>query len=275
MSDGMNILDKIIAQKRAENARRKEQFPERILEQSAYFQKPPASLRERLLLPGQSGIIAEFKRRSPSAGDIRKGASAEHITTGYVHAGASALSILTDEEFFGGNNGDLSEARHANTCPILRKDFVIDEYQIVEARALGADAVLLIAACLRPSEVKELARFAQSLDLEVLLELHHPAEIDHINPFVDLLGINNRNLKDFSVDIAASLEMIEILPAEMVKVSESGLNDPMAVANLKFAGFHGFLIGEYFMRQEDPGEACRAFIRKVDDLENLLRGAIA
>lgn len=275
MERAMNILDKIIAHKHLEVAQRKEQFPERILDQSVYFQRPAASLRERLLRAGESGIIAEFKRRSPSAGDIRGTASVETVTTGYAKAGASALSVLTDTEFFGGSNGDLSGARHENTCPILRKDFVIDEYQIVEARAIGADAVLLIAACLDPGQTRQLASFAQSLGMEVLLELHEPAELDHLNEYIDIAGINNRNLRDFSVSIATSLEMAGLLPKDLPKVSESGLNDPQAVVDLKYAGFNGFLIGEHFMRQADPGEACRAFIEKVNNLEDLLRGAIA
>ena len=271
----MNILDEIIAHKQREVAQRKEQFPERVLEQSAYFQRPAASLSHGLLQAGQPGIIAEFKRRSPSAGTIRAGASVEAITTGYVNAGAAALSVLTDREFFGGGNGDLSEARHHNACPILRKDFVIDEYQIVEARAIGADAVLLIAACLQTRQTRSLAAFAQSLGLEVLLELHEAAELDHLNEFVNVVGINNRNLRDFSVSVTTSLEMAALLPKDLPKISESGLNDPQTVSDLKYAGFNGFLIGEHFMRQPDPGEACRTFIQKINDLEDLLRGAIA
>ncbi len=271
----MNILETIIARKAIEVSKKKEQFPERILEQSAYFQRPVESLSKHLTQPGSSGIIAEFKRRSPSAGDIHRDANVSGITQAYVQAGASGLSVLTDATFFGGSNGDLSEARHYNHCPILRKDFVIDEYQIVEARAIGADAVLLIAACLSPEEVSRLAKFAKTLGLEVLLELHDASELVHINEHVDVIGVNNRNLRDFSVSIATSLELIERLPPGTTKVSESGLNDPQAVVDLKHAGFHGFLIGEYFMRQANPGEACRAFLQKVKDLEDLLRGAIA
>lgn len=271
----MDILERIIAQKRHENLQRREQFPTRILEQSVYFNSSAASLRGSLQQASGWGIIAEFKRRSPSAGDIRGGASVSDITSGYVQAGAAALSVLTDEQFFGGSNGDLSEARHHNTCAILRKDFVVDEYQIIEAKAIGADAVLLIAACLQPDDTRELARFARSLGLEILLELHDPAELDHLNEYVDVVGVNNRNLRDFSVSIAASLEMAARLPPGIAKISESGLNDPQAVVELRRAGFNGFLIGEHFMRSPDPAQACRAFIQKVNDLENLLDGAIA
>ncbi len=271
----MNVLADIIARKYAEVDARKEQFPERILEQSAYFQRPAASLRQALTQPDQWGIIAEFKRRSPSAGDIASEASVQLVAAAYVEAGAAALSVLTDAPFFGGSNGDLSEARHGLSCPILRKDFVVDEYQVVEARAIGADAILLIAACLAPERVEQLARFAHELGLEVLLELHNPAEIIHLNDWVDVVGINNRNLKDFTVQISTSLQILPLLPKDMVKVSESGLNNPQTVVDLKYAGFDGFLIGEYFMRQPDPGQACRDFIQKADALENLLHGAIA
>ncbi len=271
----MNVLANITAHKYAEVASRKVQFPEHVLEQSAYFQRPVASLRQALAKPDQWGVIAEFKRRSPSAGDIAPEASVQSVSAAYAEAGAVALSVLTDAQFFGGSNGDLSEARHSQSCPILRKDFVVDEYQIVEARALGADAVLLIAACLTPRRVEELARFAHELGLEVLLELHEPAEIIYLNNWIDVVGINNRNLKDFTVQVSTSLQMLPLLPKDLAKVSESGLNNPQTMVDLKYAGFDGFLIGEYFMRQSNPGQACRDFIQKADALENLLRGAIA
>lgn len=271
----MNILDNIVAHKKTEVALHRQKFPIDVLESSMYFGRTVFSLSEALRKAAGPGIIAEFKRRSPSAGEIREGASVQEITTGYVHAGAAALSILTDKQFFGGSNGDLSEARHFNTCPVLRKDFVIDEYQIIEAKAIGADAILLIAACLSVAGCRELARFARSLGLEVLLELHDAAELSHVNEFVNAVGVNNRNLKTFEVSLAASFDIAERLPAEMLKVTESGLKDPAAAADLLHAGYKGFLIGEHFMRQPDPGAACRAFIEGINERKQFLDGAIA
>lgn len=271
----MNVLDKIIAHKQVEVALHRQKFPIDILEGSIYFERSVYSLSNALRQAPGPGIIAEFKRRSPSAGEIRADASVQEITTGYIQAGAVGLSVLTDKQFFGGSNGDLSEARHFNACPILRKDFVIDEYQIIEAKAIGADAVLLIAACLSISGCRELARFACSLGLEVLLELHDAAELGHINEFINVVGINNRNLQTFEVSLATSFDMVERLPAGLLKVTESGLNDPAAAADLLHAGYKGFLIGEHFMRQPDPGAACRAFIQGINDRKQLLDGAIA
>lgn len=271
----MNILENIVAHKKTEVALHRQKFPLDVLESSMYFGRTVISLSEALRMVDGPGIIAEFKRRSPSAGEIRADTSVQEITTGYVQAGAVALSILTDKQFFGGSNGDLSEARHFNTCPVLRKDFVIDEYQIIEAKAIGADAILLIAACLSVAGCRELARFARSLGLEVLLELHDAAELSHVNEFVNAVGVNNRNLKTFEVSLAASFDIAERLPAEMLKVTESGLKDPAAAADLLHAGYKGFLIGEHFMRQPDPGAACRAFIEGVNERKQFLDGAIA
>lgn len=271
----MNILDNIVAHKKTEVALHRQKFPIPVLESSMYFSRPVHSLSNAIRQASGPGIIAEFKRRSPSAGEIRAGASIQEITTGYIQAGASALSILTDKQFFGGSNGDLSEARHFNACPILRKDFVIDEYQIIEAKAIGADAVLLIAACLSVPGCLELARFARSLGLEVLLELHDAVELEHVNEYVNAVGVNNRNLKTFEVSLATSFDVAGRLPAELLKVTESGINDPAAAADLLHAGYKGFLIGEHFMRQPDPGAACREFIHRVNDRNQLLDGAIA
>jgi indole-3-glycerol phosphate synthase len=271
----MNILEKIIAHKKQEVAQRRELYPAKLLEQSVYFQTPTVSLRKYLQRPDKSGIIAEFKRRSPSKGDINPHASVERVSIGYMQAGASALSVLTDSHFFGGKNEDLATARKFNFCPILRKDFVIDEYQIIEARSIGADAVLLIAECLGKEQLAQLARTAKSLGLEVLMELHSLPQLDKYCPEVDAIGVNNRNLEDFSVSLATSLELAAALPAEAVKVSESGLDDPNAVVELRRAGYQGFLIGEHFMRQAEPGKACQEFIRRMRHIEEILDGAIA
>lgn len=271
----MNILEKIVAHKREEVALRKEKYPVKLLEDSIYFETPTVSLSEYLQRPDKHGIIAEFKRRSPSKGDINPYAKVEEVSIGYMQAGASALSVLTDEQFFGGKNADLTEARKFNFCPILRKDFVIDEYQIIEARSIGADAILLIAACLSKQELHRLAEFARSLGLEVLVELHAAPELDKLSPAANVVGVNNRDLQTFEVSIAHSIQMFPQLPNEMVKISESGLNDPQAVVELRRVGFEGFLIGEYFMRAERPGQRCQEFIQHIHRLEQLLDGAIA
>jgi len=271
----MNILDKIIAHKRQEVDARKEKFPVKLLEDSIYFNTPTVSLSAYLQRPDKHGIIAEFKRRSPSKGDINPYASVEAVSIGYMQAGASALSVLTDEHFFGGKSSDLTEARKYNFCPILRKDFIIDEYQIIEARSIGADAILLIAACLDKEALHRLASFARSLGLEVLVELHNEQELHKLSPEANIVGVNNRDLTTFETSIAHSIQMFPKLPAEMVKISESGLNDPQAVVELRRVGFQGFLIGEYFMRAERPGARCREFIKDIHRLEQLLDGAIA
>ncbi|MCO6476483.1 MAG: indole-3-glycerol phosphate synthase TrpC [Phaeodactylibacter sp.] len=271
----MNILEKIIAYKKQEVAERKSLYPAKLLEKSIYFETPVASLKKYLLREDKSGIIAEFKRRSPSKGDINPYASVERVSIGYMQAGASALSVLTDSRFFGGKNEDLAEARRFNFCPILRKDFIIDEYQLIEARSIGADAILLIAECLDKGQLAQLARAAKKLGMEVLMEAHSKKQLDKYTPDVDAIGVNNRNLETFEASIAASLDLIAALPAEAVKVSESGLDDPQAIVELRRSGYQGFLIGEYFMRQADPGKACREFIRRIQHIEDLLQNAIA
>lgn len=271
----MHILDKIVAHKRQEVADRQERFPVKLLEDSIYFNTPTVSLSSYLQRSDKHGIIAEFKRKSPSKGAINLYAKVEEVSIGYMQAGASALSVLTDEHFFGGKNKDLTEARKFNYCPILRKDFIVSEYQIIEARSIGADAILLIAACLEKDELHRLAGFARSLGLEVLVELHDLTELDKLSPAANVVGVNNRNLQTFEVSITHSLELYEHLPSEMVKISESGLNDAQAVVELRRAGYQGFLIGEHFMRDENPGQVCREFIQRIQRLEALLDGAIA
>ncbi|MHC2990801.1 indole-3-glycerol phosphate synthase [Pontibacter sp. HJ8] len=266
----MNILDQIIAHKYTEVAERKALYPVKLLEKSLYFETPCQSLERYLLRPDKSGIIAEIKRKSPSKGDINPYVSVERTSIGYMQAGASALSILTDTNFFGGKNEDLITARKYNYCPILRKDFVVDEYQIVEAKSIGADAILLIAAALEPARLKELAAFARSLGLEVLLEVHDKEELDEaFNEYVSVVGVNNRNLKTFRTDIGLSFELAQYIPAGITKVSESGLSQPQTLVELQQAGYNGFLIGETFMTDSRPERAAAAFIKELRQLQEL------
>lgn len=261
----MNILAEITAYKRREVAERKELFPVKLLEQSIYFPTPPVSFRKYLLRDDLTGIIAEFKRKSPSLGVINAHASVERTTIGYMQAGAAALSVLTDTPFFGGKNDDLKTARKFNFCPILRKDFTIDEYQIIEAKAIGADVVLLIAGILTAAEVKTLAAFARSLGLEVLLEVHDRAELDRsLTDQVAAVGVNNRNLQDFTVNLDTSKELAELIPAQFVKVSESGISQPATVKDLRRYGYRGFLMGEAFMKTSRPEKTLAAFIEALN-----------
>ncbi|OQP52087.1 indole-3-glycerol phosphate synthase [Niastella yeongjuensis] len=261
----MNILDKIIEHKRGEVAERKQQTSVKELEQQEGFKRSVLSLGQFLLDDAKTGIIAEFKRKSPSKGIINGAADVVEVTSAYARYGASGLSVLTDEQFFGGSTADLIKAR-VNQVPILRKDFMIDEYQIVEARAMGADVILLIAACLTPAEVKRLASFAASLQLEVLLELHAEEELEHICDETKLVGINNRNLKTFEVDIERSLRMAERIPAGKIKIAESGISSVANIRLFKENGFRGFLIGENFMKEAQPGAAFQKFIAQLETI---------
>jgi indole-3-glycerol phosphate synthase len=257
----MTILDKIVLQKKEVVAQAKVQVSVAQLEASELFARTPYSFREFLLDPARTGIIAEFKRRSPSKGIINDRVSVEDVTTAYAAAGASAISVLTDTEFFMGKPADLIAARKVNSIPLLRKDFMIDEYQVLEAKAIGADIILLIAAILTPAEIQNLASLAKSLGLYVLLEVHNLEELQRsINPNVDAIGVNNRNLADFSVSVETSFQLAEHIPAEFMKISESAISNTDTIKQLKAAGFNGFLIGENFMRQDDPGAAMRKFV---------------
>jgi indole-3-glycerol phosphate synthase len=254
----MNILEKIIAQKKIEVEQRKIDFPIAELEKQRYFKWQTLSLKKSLLDERKTGIIAEYKRRSPSIGIINDRDSVEAVTRAYFGYGASGISVLTDHEFFGGSLDDLVAARD-NSIPLLRKDFMIDEYQLVEAKAFGADVILLIAACLTQQEVKTLSQSAKGLGLEVLLELHDETELEHICDTVDLVGVNNRNLKNFEVDLEHSVRLAEMIDDKFIKVAESGINDVKNIHYLKQHGFKGFLIGEYFMKQSSPMMAFKDF----------------
>ncbi len=269
----MTILDNIIAHKYKEVAERKSLYPEKLLEKSLYFETPCLSLERYLLRPDKSGIIAEIKRKSPSKGDINPYVSVERTSIGYMQGGASALSILTDSLFFGGSNEDLMVARRFNYCPILRKDFVVDEYQIVEAKSIGADAVLLIAAALEPARLKQLAAFARSFGLEVLLEVHSLEELQtSLCPDVTVVGVNNRNLQTFETNVGLSFDLAQHIPAGITKVSESGLHEPETLVELQQAGYHGFLIGERFMADGRPERAAAEFMRQLRHLQQLAVG---
>lgn len=260
----MSILEKIIAHKQQEVDYNKSMKPIKLLESSIYFKTPKVSMKEYLLRTDKVGIIAEIKRKSPSTGELKSALNIEEISIGYMQAGATALSILTDTEFFGGKNEDLTEARKYNYCPILRKDFIIDEYQLIEAKSIGADCILLIAANLSPKRCVELSTFAHSIGLEVLMEVHNRKELEsHVNTHLDIIGVNNRNLHDFSTSIQTSIELSEFIPDEFVKISESGISEAEQILQLKEYGYKGFLIGGHFMKKAEPVRACKELISKV------------
>jgi indole-3-glycerol phosphate synthase len=260
----MNILDKIVAHKKTEVESAKKNVSYTSLEESEYFHRDVLSFKDFLLDPNRTGIIAEFKRKSPSKGIINDKVSIENVTTGYAAAGASALSVLTDRQFFMGRRVDLMRARKVNRIPILRKDFMIEEYQVIEAKSMGADIILLIAAILTPEQIQQLASLAKSLHLNVLLEVHNLEELERsINPNLDAIGVNNRNLADFTVSVETSYQLAEHIPSEFLKISESAISNPETIKQLKKAGFNGFLIGENFMKQADPGAAMREFVQHL------------
>lgn len=263
----MTILETIVAQKRQEVAHRRMVTPIRELQKWPLFSRQPLSATKALTCPGSSGIIAEFKRKSPSKGIINDQSRVGETTAGYVRSGAACLSVLTDGLFFGGTIYDLMQARQANPAtPILRKDFVIDLYQLVEAKAIGADVILLIAACLTPDEVREFTQIAHALGLEVLLEVHTADELaSHLIEEVDIVGVNNRSLKTFHIDMQTSVELSSQIPDEFVKISESGLTDAETMLHLKQLGYQGFLIGETFMKTSSPEMALCMLINQLNE----------
>ncbi|NBC82282.1 MAG: indole-3-glycerol phosphate synthase TrpC [Bacteroidetes bacterium] len=263
----MTILEEIVAYKKKEVETSKKAVTLQELEKSEYFNRPTHSLKEFIIRHDKSGIITEFKRQSPSKGIINDQADVEAVTKGYVQAGASALSVLTDTKFFGGSNNDLTSARSANEVPILRKDFIVDDYQIYEAKSIGADAILLIAACLTKPEAMHFAKLAKSLHLEVLMEIHNEQELEMVNSYLDVVGVNNRNLKTFEVSLDTSKHLSAKIPGEFVKISESGIGHPKQIIELKQEGFQGFLIGENFMRTENPAMAFREFMELLQEVK--------
>lgn len=259
------ILNKIVLHKYTEVEEAKARVSMSDLETVKGFQRKCYSMREFMLDPVRTGIIAEFKRISPSKGIINDKVQPAIVTKQYADAGASALSVLTDNKFFGGKLTDLIEARAANNIPILRKDFIIDEYQIVEAKALGADIILLIASILNPKQIAQFAQLAKALSMNVLLEVHNREELERsMVDELDAVGVNNRNLDNFDVSVQNSYDLVELIPDQFLKISESGISDPQTIMELKKSGFDGFLIGENFMKEENPGLAIQEFVRNLN-----------
>ena len=258
-----DILQEIIENKKEEIARRKEVFSIDLLESNCEeFDRKSLSMSNSIR-ESQSGIISEFKRRSPSKGWINEKADLLQITKDYQLNGASALSILTDNKYFGGKLEDIKAVRDSINIPILRKEFMIDEYQLFQAKLIGADAVLLIAAALEKKRFMELSDMAHQLGMEVLLEIHSEKEMEYIDDKVEMIGVNNRNLGTFVTDVKNSVAMVEKLPKDRVLISESGISSPSTIKMLKEKGFNGFLIGECFMREENPGDAFAKFIKEL------------
>ncbi|WP_352421032.1 indole-3-glycerol phosphate synthase TrpC [Proteiniphilum sp.] len=268
----IDILSEIIAHKRKEVATQKGRLSLSELEKrlATVMETVPFYSMKAALESSQSGIIAEFKRRSPSKGWLshpadpgKPGQDVREVTTAYASAGASVLSVLTDEEYFGGTMADLRQATSGVQIPVMRKEFIVDEYQLFEAKLAGASAVLLIAAAITPEECKRFTEQANQLGLEVLLELHDEREVDYIGPRNKLVGINNRNLGSFVTDLQKSFRMAGLLPKEAVWISESGISDPGIVKELRQAGYRGFLIGEHFMKSTHPGQSLKVFIDSI------------
>lgn len=260
----MSILDNIISNTRAEQEERQEQTPIRRLEKYPLFDRTPLRAADYLRAEGKLGIIAEIKRQSPSKGIINNDFDATEVARGYEAAGASCISVLTDYKYFGGSLTDLSRVKAAVQIPVLRKDFIISEYQLIEAKAIGADVILLIAAALPPASVAHLANFARQLGLSVLLEVHNLEELQRsAHPDVDLIGVNNRNLHSFEVSVKHSLDLAPHIPPDFIRVAESGLTNYEVIPALKQAGYEGFLIGETFMRERDPGQALAVYSREL------------
>lgn len=259
----MTILDKIITDKRREVALKKTIISISQLENTGLFNSRTNSL-SKLLQNSSSGIIAEHKRKSPSKQTINSSFTVEEVVKGYQNAGVCGISVLTDMKYFGGSLDDLLLARASVSIPLLRKEFIIDEYQLLEAKAQGADVILLIAAVLSRQEIKYLSEFAQSLGLEVLLEVHNEEELNKaIMPSLNLIGVNNRNLKTFEVSLNFSKELAELIPKDFIKVSESGISNVSDVQELQQYGYQGFLIGENFMKTDNPGLAANNFIKQL------------
>jgi indole-3-glycerol phosphate synthase len=259
----MNILDQIIASKKKEIALKKSIVSVAQLEKSDLFNKKTNSL-SKSIINSPFGIIAEHKRRSPSKATINNSFAVEDVAKGYENAGASGISVLTDMKYFGGSLEDLLLGRASVRIPLLRKEFIVDEYQLLEAKAFGADAILLIAAVLTKEEIKQLSEFAQSLALEVLLEVHNQEELDKSSmPSLDLIGVNNRNLKTFEVSLQNSIDLINHIPNDFVKISESGITTTNDIKLLRSHGFQGFLIGESFMKTDNPGKSLEQFINEL------------
>jgi len=258
-----DILRTIVEQKHKEVELLQSQYSIADLKQQKHFQRECYSATKALAHKNSSGIISEFKRQSPKKGPINANADIKTVLESYQEANASLVSVLSDKSFFGAQDDDFERARDYLKIPLLRKDFLVHPYQVYESKAMGADLILLIAAILTPEEVENMSRIARNLDMEVLLEIHDESELGHICPSVNLVGINNRNLKDFSVDLQHSIKLSEQIPESFIKVAESGISGTEDIQFLKENGFKAFLIGEYFMKQEHPGQACSDLIKQI------------
>lgn len=260
----MNILETIVAQKKKEIADKKATMDIDFLKfLTNDFDRKCCSLKDALNAGKHGGIIAEFKRKSPSKGWMKEHIHISEVVPAYEDHHATGVSVLTDKEFFGGDIEELKIAHLEIKIPLLRKDFIIDEFQLYESKSYGADVILLIAACLSKQQIQTLAKKAKELQLEVLLEIHSAAEIDHICEEVDMIGINNRNLETFETDIKTSLHLIEQMPPGKPVISESGINDIETILRLRTLGFKGFLIGEFFMKQHKPAIAFADFMKQL------------
>jgi indole-3-glycerol phosphate synthase len=260
----MTILDNIVENKKKELALLKKITSVRDLENSLFFSRKVISLSESLMDKNKTGIVAEFKRKSPSRGIINSTSEVGEVTTGYFTEGASGVSILTDTQFFGGSNADILKVRETSFFPILRKDFIIDEYQVIESKSIGADVILLIAAILGEAEVFRFSELARSLGMEVLLEVHDTAELNRLNRFVNIIGVNNRNLKTFEVNTDISESLIGKIPDGILRISESGIESGKIINKLRDSGYNGFLIGGKFMRTADPVKAFSEFVKDLN-----------
>ncbi|MCK5781851.1 MAG: indole-3-glycerol phosphate synthase TrpC [Flavobacteriales bacterium] len=259
----MTILDEIVKYKIEEVRAQKKLISVEELKKSQYYYRETYSLKDFIIDKNKSGVISEFKRKSPSKGLINGDAKVSDVVAKYQLAAASAVSVLTDSVSFGGSSDDLIEARKVLQIPLLRKDFVIDEYQIHEAKSLGADVILLIASILTNDEVKAFSQLAKSLGLSVLFEVHNEEELNKINSDIEVVGVNNRNLATFEVSIQNSISLVDKIPSRCVKVSESGISEVEKIRELKRHGFKGFLIGENFMKTDSPGESAIKFISNI------------
>ncbi|WP_185877019.1 indole-3-glycerol phosphate synthase TrpC [Blattabacterium cuenoti] len=267
----MNLLERIVFFKKKEVYERKFLNPVNKLEKTFFFERNPFSLVKKLK-EKKSGIISEFKLRSPSKGIINKSLSSkiidnpivmETIIKDYELSGVSGISILTDQKFFSGKNEFIKKVRSSISIPIIRKEFIIDEYQILESKAIGADVILLIANILTKNQIKNFSRLAKSIGLEIILEIHDEVETDKITENLDIIGINNRNLKTFNLDFKNCLKLSKKIPEGYTKIAESGIDNINYIIELKKQGFKGFLIGEYFMKKENPGKACEIFVKSL------------
>jgi len=259
----MNVLKKIISDKRKYVSLKKAEKPIEALREQLGQARPTGSLAQRLNNSKSTGIIAEFKRKSPSKGKIiKEGTNLTEVINGYTRQDVAGISILTDEPYFGGHIDDLITGNKISSVPLLRKDFIIDAYQVYESRLAGADALLLIAAALDSPTLGALTELAHELNMEVICEVHNRNEINHIPDEVDIVGVNNRNLETFRTDFNQSIKLLPFLPKDKPRISESGISNPEVIRKLRETGFNGFLIGEYFMRHHNPAVQLSEMIKK-------------